>query len=176
MNKEILRKHYLNIRKNINELDRKKADNNIFEKLINLSEYKKSDLILIYVSLKNEVDTFKIIEYSLDKGKTVAVPKCEENDLGFYEINSMQDLKKGSYNILEPITNERIIDFNNSICIIPGVAFDKHNNRIGYGKGFYDRFLENYKGVKIGLTYKECICNKIDSDSNDIKMDKVIFN
>ena len=83
-------------------------------------------------------------------------------------------LEEKSFGILEPKTNEVVNKFDNSICIIPGIAFDKENNRLGYGKGFYDRFLENYKGIKIGLTYRECICDKIDTDENDVKMDKII--
>ena len=173
MNKQILRKKYKDIRRNIK--DKEEQDNIIFNKVINLEEYKQSDLILIYVSLKDEVDTIELIKYSLKIGKKVAVPKCEDNDIIFYYINSIKDLEEGKFGILEPKTNKKVINFNNSICIIPGVAFDKQNNRIGYGKGFYDRFLENYNGIKIGLTYKECVCDKIDSEINDVKMDKVIF-
>ena len=176
MNKQVLRKNYLNIRKDINGVDKRKYDNDIFNRIINLEEYKESKLILIYVSLECEVNTFKLIEYTLNIAKKVAVPKCEENNITFYEIKSLKDLEEGKFGILEPKANKPVTDFNNSICIVPGVAFDKQNNRIGYGKGFYDRFLKNYKGIKIGLTYKECICDKIDSDINDIKMDKVIFN
>ena len=173
MNKQILRNKYKEIRKNIK--DKEKQNDIIFNKIINLEEYKQSDLILTYVSLKEEVDTIKLIKYSFKLDKKVAVPKCEGEDIIFYYINSLKDLEEGKFGILEPKTNEIVNDFANSICIIPGVAFDKQNNRIGYGKGFYDRFLKKYNGIKIGLTYKECICDKIDTDINDIKMDKVIF-
>jgi len=174
MNKQILRNKYKEIRKNID--DKEEQANIIFNKVINLEEYKQSDLILIYVSLKDEVDTIELIKHSLEIGKKVATPKCEGNDIIFYYINTLENLEERSFGILEPRTNKKVDSFNNSICIIPGIAFDKQNNRIGYGRGFYDRFLENYKGIKIGLTYKECICDKIDSEKNDIKMDKVIFN
>lgn len=173
MNKQILRNNYKNIRKNIE--DKEKQDNVIFNKIIELEEYKQSELVLIYVSLEDEVDTIELIKHSFKKGKKVAVPKCEGNNIVFYYINKLYDLEKGYFGILEPKTNEIVKDFDNSICIVPGIAFDKENNRIGYGKGFYDRFLENYNGIKIGLTYKECICAKIDTDNNDVKMNKVIF-
>ena len=172
MDKQILRNKYKEIRKNI--LNKEEYDQVIFNKVINLEEYKQSDLILIYVSLKDEVDTIKLIEYSLEKGKKVAVPKCEGNYMIFYYISSLEDLERGNFEILEPKIKEEVSDFNNSICIIPGVLFDKQNNRIGYGRGFYDRFLEKYTGIKIGLTYKECICDEIDIDENDIKMDIII--
>ena len=173
MNKQSLRNKYKEIRKNIK--DKEKQDGIIFNRITNLEEYKQNNLILIYVSLKDEVDTIKLIRYSFKQGKKVAVPKCEGEDITFYYINSLKDLGQGKFGILDPKTNEIVNDFANSICIIPGIAFDKQNNRIGYGKGFYDRFLKNYNGIKIGLTYKECICDKIDTDINDIKMDKVIF-
>ena len=172
MNKQILRNKYKQIRKNIK--DKEKLDSIIFNKIVSLKEYKKSNLILTYVSLKEEVDTIELIKHSLNRGKQVAVPKCEGNDIVFYYINNLYDLEEGKFGILEPKTNEVVNKFDNSICIIPGIAFDKENNRLGYGKGFYDRFLENYKGIKIGLTYRECICDKIDTDENDVKMDMII--
>ena len=172
MNKQFLRNKYKQIRKSI--LNIEEQDDIIFNKVINLEEYIQTNLILIYVSLKEEVDTIKLIKYSLEKGKKVAVPKCEENDIKFYYINSLEDLEKGNFGILEPKTSQTVTNFNHSICIVPGVAFDKQNNRIGYGKGFYDRFLENYTGIKIGLTYKECICDEIDIDKNDVKIDIII--
>lgn len=172
MNKQILRNKYKQIRKNIK--DKEKLDNIIFNKIVSLKGYKESKLVLTYVSLKEEVDTIELIKHSLNRGKQVAVPKCEGNDIVFYYINNLYDLEEGNFGILEPETNEIVKDFDNSICIVPGIAFDKENNRIGYGRGFYDRFLENYNGIKIGLTYKEFICDKIDTDENDIKMDIII--
>ena len=172
MNKQILRNKYLKIRKNIN--NKKEIDDIIFNKVISLKEYKESNLVLTYVSLKDEVDTFKLIEYSLKIGKKVAVPKCEGDIIKFYLISNLTDLKKGKFNILEPTTNKLVTNFENSICIVPGIAFDKNNNRIGYGRGFYDKFLQNYNGIKIGLAYSECICEEIDIEKTDIKMDKIV--
>lgn len=174
MDKKFLRNKYKEIRKNIK--NKEVLDDKIFNKIIELKEYKESKLILIYVSLNDEVDTFKLIEHSLKIGKKVAVPKCEGDNIVFYNINKLSDLEEGSFRILEPKTNGVINNFSDSICIIPGIAFDKENNRIGYGRGFYDRFLEKYDGIKIGLTYAECICDRIDSESTDIKMDIVITN
>lgn len=174
MNKEILREKYLKIRKEINKVNREKYNNEIFKKVIDLEEYKQSKLLLVYVSLKDEVDTFKLIEHSLEIGKKVAVPKCIKDDIEFFYIESLNELEKGKFNILEPKANKKVKDFASSICIIPGVAFDKEMSRIGYGKGFYDRFLKNYCGIKIGLAYRECICGKIDNEINDVKIDKII--
>ena len=173
MNKEELRSKYLKIRKEIN--NKEENDNQVFQKVIETSEYRECALVLTYVSLHDEIDTLKLIKYSLDNGKKVAVPKCENGIINFYYISSLEDLKKGSYGILEPIGNDIVYSFEKSICIIPGVCFDKMLNRIGYGGGYYDRFLSSYNGIKIGLTYKECIVDKIDLDEHDIKMDKIIY-
>lgn len=171
-NKSILREKYLIIRKNAkNKIE---LDEKILGNIINLKDYKEANTILIYVSLNEEVNTIKLIKYSLKIGKKIAVPKCEGNNISFYYINSLNDLKEGTFKILEPKTDKKLTNFDKSICIIPGVAFDKMNNRIGYGKGFYDRFLKTYTGKKIGVTYKICICEKIDTNKDDIKMDLII--
>lgn len=172
--KNHLRNKYKNIRQKIDVKDKIKSNDIIFKKIINMQKYKNSNLILVYASKEDEVDTIRLINYSLKNNKKVALPKCNENHMDFYYIDSINELKKGSFNILEPITKNMVDDFNNSICVVPGVVFDKNKNRIGYGKGYYDRFLYKYKGMKIGLCYKSCICNNIQTSIYDIKMDKVI--
>ena len=171
MNKNELRKIYKNIRNNIK--DRNTQNEIIFNKLINLEENKNIDTILIYVSFNNEVDTLNIIKYFLKK-KKIAVPKINSDEMDFYYIESLKDLSQGSFNILEPTTNNKVTNFNNSICIVPGLCFDKENYRLGYGKGYYDKFLSNKNIYTIGLSYKETIIKKLPIDKYDIKLDKVI--
>ncbi len=172
MDKQTLRQQYKKIRAHIE--NRSELNHTIFQKVIELQEYKQADLILAYVSLNDEVDTTAIIRHSFKMGKKVAVPKCEGNTITFYDIESLDDLAVGKYGILEPTTERMRCDFSGSICLVPGVAFDAQNNRIGYGAGFYDRFLQHYQGMKIGLAYRECICETIDCDRYDIKMDQII--
>ena len=112
MNKNELRKIYKNIRNNIK--DRNTQNKIIFNKLINLEEIKNIDTILIYVSFNNEVDTLNIIKYFLKK-KKIAVPKVNSDEMDFYYIESLKDLSQGSFNILEPTTNNKVTNFNNSI-------------------------------------------------------------
>ena len=75
---------------------------------------------------------------------------------------------------MEPQNKNKVTNFDNSICIIPGICYDINKNRVGYGKGYYDRFLKNYKGLKIGVVYNKCICQKIDTDKYDVCVDKII--
>ena len=169
--KKALRKKYLEIRKKIKNKNSK--DLTIFQKVIVNEEIKKAMTIIIYVSTEYEVDTKKLIEYFL-KIKRVAVPKVIGNDMKFYFINSLDDLEKGSFNILEPKTKVEVKDFSKALSITPGVCFSKDGYRIGYGKGFYDHFYQKHKIYKIGLCYKECLLEKLPNDPFDINVDEVI--
>ena len=171
MKKEFLRKKYKEKRDNIKNKVTK--DNLIYQKVINNKDILSSKTLLIYISIKSEVDTIKIINYFLNT-KNIAVPKIIDNDMFFCYVTNLNELTSGKYNIPEP-TNENIVtDFDNAICIVPGICYDKENYRIGYGKGYYDRFLSKNKIKTIGLCYKECMIEKIDNDKYDYKIDEVI--
>ena len=171
MKKEFLRKKYKEKRDNIKNKVTK--DNLIYQKVINNKDILSSKTLLIYISINSEVDTIKIINYFLNT-KNIAVPKIIDNDMFFCYVTNRNELTSGKYNIPEP-TNENIVtDFDNAICIVPGICYDKENYRIGYGKGYYDRFLSKNKIKTIGLCYKECMIEKIDNDKYDYKIDEVI--
>lgn len=169
--KEELRRKYKLIRNNIS--DKNLKDKLIFDKVINNKEVIESKLILIYVSLEEEVDTINLIKYFLGK-KSVAVPKVVGNQIKFYLIKSMDELEKGNFSVYEPITNNEVKSFENAVSITPGICFSKYNDRIGYGKGFYDRFYLDNKVYKIGICYKECLINEEFGEGLDIKVDAVI--
>ena len=171
MKKEFLRKKYKEKRDNIKNKVTK--DNLIYQKVINNKDILSSKTLLIYISINSEVDTIKIINYFLNT-KNIAVPKIIDNNMYFCYITNLNDLTPGKYNIPEP-TNENIVtDFDNAICIVPGICYDKKNYRVGYGKGYYDKFLSKNKIKTIGLCYKECMIEKIDNDKYDYKIDEVI--
>lgn len=171
MKKEFLRKKYKEKRDNIKNKVTK--DNLIYQKVINNKDILSSKTLLIYISINSEVDTIKIINYFL-YAKNIAVPKIIDNNMYFCYVTNLNDLTPGKYNIPEP-TNENIVtDFDNAICIVPGICYDKKNYRVGYGKGYYDRFLSKNKIKTIGLCYKECMIEKIDNDKYDYKIDEVI--
>ena len=171
MKKEFLRKKYKEKRDNIKNKVTK--DNLIYQKVINNKDILSSKTLLIYISINSEVDTTKIINYFLNT-KNIAVPKIIDNNMYFCYVTNLNDLTPGKYNIPEP-TNENIVtDFDNAICIVPGICYDKKNYRVGYGKGYYDRFLSKNKIKTIGLCYKECMIEKIDNDKYDYKIDEVI--
>jgi len=150
----------------------------ICEKFLSLDIYKNSNTILAYYPLPYEVNILPIIKKALKDKKKVALPitldKC--GNMEFYFIKNLNDLKKGNYGILEPImeSKNKVNIFDNSICIVPGICFDLDKYRVGYGKGYYDRFLNLFKGVSIGLCYFECLIDKIKVDKYDQKVDIIL--
>lgn len=170
--KRDLRKKYLNIRKSI--LDKSYKDDLIFNKVISDERVLVSEDALIYVSFGDEVDTKRLIRYFLDVGKKVYVPRVSGCEMNFYRIGSFNDLEKGYKNILEPVGDEMISNFSKAICITPGACFNRCGYRIGYGGGFYDRFLSRTLVFSIGVCYKECFIDEDFNEEYDVAVNRVI--
>jgi 5-formyltetrahydrofolate cyclo-ligase len=148
-------------RRNAKEPDDKTAcDKTITDRLLSYKPYVSSDTVFVYVSKKIEISTEEIIKRSIKSGKIVAVPKCipETYGMEFYRIHSLNELAPGAYGVFEPTAGVPLIkDFSKGVCIVPGLGFDIHGYRLGYGKGYYDRFLSSFGGVSIGLCYSRCV-------------------
>lgn len=176
--KNELRAKYKAIKENLSPEDKRKRDEYIFNKLTKCTHYQNAKTVLCFVSTDKEIDTHRVILHSLKQGKKVAVPKCTDRfgNMKFYLISSFADLEKGAYGILEPNIKKCTIftDQIDSICIIPGFAFDAKGYRVGFGKGFYDRFLKEYSGIKLGICYNQCIVNKIPNGRYDIASDYIV--
>lgn len=173
-NKEEFRKEFISIRNKIsNKLEK---SNIIMEKIIEEELYKNAKVIALYKSLPSEVDTNKLIEYSVQKGKTVVLPKAFCNELKFYKISIDETLIKSKFGVEEPKgLDENFVDKKDiDLVIVPGVCFDKCKNRMGFGKGYYDRFLAGTNLNTFGICFEEQIAKEVPVDSNDIKMDKII--
>ncbi len=155
-----------------------KKDEEIFQQLIALPEYQAAKLVLTYVSTPIEVATFRLITAALAAGKRVAAPRCAEGKIAmdFYEIRSMEELEPAAFSVLEPRLDrcERVTDFADSICVVPGLAFDAAGYRLGYGKGYYDRFLNGYQGCNIGICYQGCIKSCLPHGRFDVNVDILV--
>ena len=171
MMKKLLRSKYKEIRRGI--IDKEDRDNIIFNRVINNTKVIDADTLLIYVSNEEEVDTINIIKYFINK-KKIGVPRIDNGIMNFYSINTLDELMEGYFGILEPTTNNIVKDFNNAVSITPGICFSYDLYRIGYGKGYNDKFYSNHNVYKIGLCYTECLIDKIDNDKYDIKVDEII--
>lgn len=174
--KNELRKQIKQLRKAIENKSDKDAK--IASNLIKLDDFKNAGTIICYASYKDEIETSEIINYCFENGKRVAMPYCTDTDgnMDFYYINSLDDLIIGSFNIREPNMQkcEKMTDFKNTLCILPGLCFDKNGNRLGYGKGYYDRFLEKHTFKTVGLCYNTFVLDSVPIDVHDKPVNYVI--
>ncbi len=138
--------------------------------------YTHSDTVLLYYSINNEVDTHPLIDEILRSDKRLALPVCRENgEMIFRYVKSLDDLTEGFFSALEPKeTCEEFKGAKHAVCVIPAIAFDKRGYRIGYGKGYYDRYLTDPSIVKIGFVYDELRVDSLPKGRFDLSSDLVI--
>lgn len=175
--KSRIREQYKEKRKNIPPEEKEKMDIEICKRFLALSSYRFSDTVLLYSPLKNEIDTGMIVTDALSKGKKVAYPRClQNNEMVYHYINSLSQLVPGKYGISEPEKSLPVYTngIGHTICVLPGVVYDKRGYRLGYGKGYYDRFLSSFKGIKAGLIYSDFIIDEIPKGKYDLPSDIVV--
>jgi len=177
MNKKQLRSFYKQQRLCMDKSVKTDLDAKIAQKLLDSEMYKTCDDLLVYVSFGIEVDTLEIIRQALAE-KNVYCPRCVEgtNIMEFYKVSSFADLQQGSYGILEPqINSDTLNGFGkNTLCVVPALSYDKKGYRLGFGKGYYDRFLSGFDGVSVGICYDNCLIDELPSDKFDICVDHLI--
>ena len=181
MDKATLRSHHMELRDSLDLSSREELDQKIFSHLSKVEVFSNAGLVLTYVSYRSEVDTHAIINALLKEGRRVAVPRCDKkkHTMSFFELSSFDDLEPGAHNILEPkkslVKAVTVPDMVGSACLVPGLIFDTRGRRIGYGGGYYDRFLAFYPGEKIGLARNSQICgNGLPQESTDVPLDYVV--
>ena len=164
-----LRKELLSLRRSI------ESESLTLKMLEKYPAFLESETVFCYISAHGEVETHRLIEELL-KEKTVVVPYCVDNDGNMIasQIRSMEDLREGSFGIPEPVLPKEFPKEEIDFVIVPGVAFDKDGYRLGYGKGYYDRFLCDISPYKLGVCQKEFYIEKLPHGEYDIKMDNVI--
>lgn len=176
--KKEIRKKYLAIRKNI--INREEKTKEILDRLLNDSTYQKANTIALFKSFNFEVDTNSIIDISLSNNKVVALPRIEQDEIVFYKIDSKSILVKNKYKIEEPISKkDNYIEKENiDLVIVPGLCFDRSGNRLGYGKGFYDRFLSGTSIRTIAICFDEQLLDEglLPASNSDVKIEEIITN
>lgn len=159
--KQALRKRYRAYRESLQPAEKEKLDAAVRRRLFRLPVYQNCRVLFIYVSKPIEVDTVRIIQSALAHGKYVAVPRCIPNtyQMQFYFIRSLEDLEPGTFGVLEPSVERccPVSDLRHGLCVVPGLSFDTQGYRLGYGKGYYDRFLSNFGGQTVGICYRACV-------------------
>lgn len=176
MKKCNLRKLFKSVRNCITAEEKADYDSRIFTSFINSPIFLNASLLLIYVSFGSEADTLNIINFALKSGKRVAVPFCNGDLMEFYEISSTENLSEGKFGIptVFPDENKRINDFDGTVCVVPALSFDMSGNRLGYGGGFYDRFLCDKQILTVGLTYERCLCHFLPAEEHDMKINFIL--
>lgn len=153
------------------------ADASLLEKTVSSDVYKNAKILLVYYPVKNEPDILPIVRHALSVGKKVAFPISNPDGfvLEFGFVKSLDELVSGTYSIPEPPrSSDRYVNVPETLCIVPGLAFDREGKRIGYGKGYYDRFLESFSGVSLGLCYGEFLTDQLPVEDTDISLDIII--
>lgn len=179
MSKKELREKYTAIRAEIPEETKKKWDDEFFHNLINSDIYKQSQTIYVFVSFNDEIDTHQLITHMISQGKNVKIPVTEAGnpDMRFTRLLDMDHLEVANFGILEP--KEEHLDFENikdsDLILVPGLVFDEDGYRVGYGGGFYDKFLSkiDYDPIKIGICYEIQIGENLPREHFDIPVDYI---
>lgn len=166
--KKEIRKQIFTARKNCTDAQVEKWSKIITERVALLPAFRNAKRILAYADYNHEVMTRYIIEEAWKAGKEVAVPKVDGKDMIFYKLEDFSQLEPGYFGIPEPARGE-IVQWKDALMIMPGVAFDRENHRVGYGGGFYDRFLEKHTEVqRVAVAFDFQMLGEVPTEATDI--------
>ncbi len=175
--KKALRKELAAKRDSITEAVRADADRCLCENVTALDALRQAETVLVYIPTGSEVSVWGIIRTAMEQGKTVAAPVCgKDHTMGFYAFTDDTQLIPGKYGIMAPDTLicPKVTDFSRAVCIVPGLAFDRAHYRIGYGGGYYDRFLAAHPGIyTVGVCRSAFIADTLPRDRYDMAVDTV---
>ena len=179
LDKNELRRLLKALRKSLSLKQRAEYNEKIYQQVIKLPSYQTATWVYCYITTQSEVDCVPIIEKALCDGKRVAVPKVNQDDMEFYEINALDECILGTFGILEPASNRLVTPVYNekTLILVPGLAYDHEKNRMGYGKGYYDRYFHKYgedKFERIAIAYDLQVVKEIPCEPFDVKVDKII--
>lgn len=168
-----LRKQLLDQRESLSLDFIKIASSKIQDNLRKVEFYRTAGSIGGYYAIGSEVRTQDILQEILNSGKDLALPKVVKNDLVFKKIKSFSDLEIGNFSIMEPKDRCEIIK-TIDVVIVPAIALTRDCYRLGYGFGYYDRYLHGKRSKKIALSYAKQIIKSIPHDNHDVKMDCIV--
>lgn len=172
--KKVIRKQVFAARKAHTDQQIDDWSRKIAETVTALPEYSNSRRILAYADYNHEVMTKYIIEAAWKDGKEVAVPKVVGQDMVFYKLTDFAQLEKGYFGIPEPARGE-IVQWEEALMIMPGVAFDRQNHRVGYGGGFYDRFLEKHPYItRVAVAFEFQMMSEVPVEPTDISPEIIV--
>jgi len=168
-----LRKYQLDIRDNLSLDFIKIASSRIRDNLRKIDFYRQAAVVGAYYSIGSEVQTHDLLQEFFNHGKEIALPRVDKNDLIFKRILSFSDLEIGNFSIMEPKEKCETVK-NLDVVLVPAIVHTVEGYRLGYGFGFYDRYLKDKKSKKIGLSYAKQVLKSFPYDNHDIKMDCIV--
>jgi 5,10-methenyltetrahydrofolate synthetase len=177
--KNKIRSVYIDKRGSLSPELRAAYDEKICERFMALVTYRYADALLLYSPLAHEININKIAIHALANGKTVAYPKCDTvgSTMEYHIVESLDQLVRGAYGIKEPPANLPVYDIKSTekaVCIVPALVYDKCGYRLGYGKGYYDRYLAEFNGAKVGLVYNDFIVPNVPRGRYDLAVDVLV--
>lgn len=176
--KEDLRNYYLRIRSHMSEEEYKKCSRVIIRRLKDSSAYNQAKWVHCYVSIneRREVNTHPLIQEMLSGKKQAVVPVTNfgPGTLTHVQLNNFEDLNSNKWGVPEPGSGDEVTADDLDLVVVPMVAGDPQCNRLGYGKGFYDRFLSQVDCPKIGLLYESCMAEQLPTEDFDVTLDQII--
>jgi len=171
--KAALRKEMLAKRDALCSLDVASSSDAVTERLISNQRFIEAKTVAFYIRKGNEVDTERMIGHALRLGKNVLVPVTDDHKITFVRFRSFTDLRPGKFDIPEPSEHETL-NTEPDVVVVPGVAFGLCMHRLGYGKGYYDRYLASSPAYRIGICYDFQVVDRLPSHANDERMDEIL--
>lgn len=176
VNKQELRKSIRTRKRAMTEEEIVEKSKLLAEKFLSSTAYQNAKTIYGYLPYNQEVRTVPMLEQALRDGKKVAVPKCYGDEMKFLYLDDLALVEKGYAGIPEPIADEPVADDETALVLMPGLAFDPQGHRIGYGGGFYDKFLSREPNhPTLALCYDFQMLPKLETEEHDIPVDYVIW-
>lgn len=169
--KDSIRRKLVEIRKHYKDWER---DSELISRIfLSLPFVEQFNVFMLYYPHKNEVNTLPIIQHFLDRGKTVLLPKVSHKHLLPVKIENLKSVHTGYAGIKEP--EGEVFSGKIDLIVVPAVAFDRKGHRLGYGKGFYDRFLKDRKdSLKVGFAFDFQVLDKLPAEPHDVPVDLII--
>lgn len=175
--KDELRQKYLALRGEMARDVKNARDEAICKCACTLVSFRYAEYVLLYAATENEIDVSGIAISAFKSGKKVAFPRSDRDThtMKYHIVNSLDELIVGAYGIMEPPSDAPVYDPENesgsAVCFVPGLLYDKAGYRLGYGKGFYDRYLSAFSGCKIGVIYSDYIMPTVPRGRFDVSVD-----
>ena len=174
--KDEIRAEYSARRAAMDPAEKKRRDDAICRAAISLVSFRYAEYVLLYAATENEINVREIAEVALARGKKIAFPRCdkEAHTMQYHIVSSLDELAPDAYGILEPPAGNPIYDpekdLGSAVCFVPGLVYDKAGYRLGYGKGFYDRYLSHFSGCTLGVVYSDYILPTVPRGRFDVSV------